>query len=181
MLETFELTVPIDTEETPLLKNDKKNSKPLEPDVEPAVSTTRRHQLLRASVLFMLACFVFLGVKWSRRTKQSAPSGWAESSTPVHVVVFVADDQGGNDVGYQSTDLYDLTPTIDALAADGIKLTNYYSHLSCTPARASLLTGLYTINMGMQHNVVTSNYPYGLPLDLAIMPQYFKVNALRQI
>jgi len=98
-----------------------------------------------------------------------------ESPRYPHVLFFVADDQGWNDIGYQSTDLMGLTPTIDALAADGIKLTAYYTLPVCTPARAALLTGLYPIHTGMQHYVITSNYPYGLPLDLAIMPQYFQV------
>lgn len=169
-----ELAGPTDSEETALLNNDHKKSKPLEPEDELTVSRPRRHNLLRFSVLFMLVCFALLEFLWLN-IRERPSSTWAVPSTPVHVVFIVVDDQGWNDVGYQSTDLYELTPTIDALAADGVKLTNYYSQQTCTPARAALLTGLYTINTGMQHGVVTSNYPYGLPLDLAIMPQYFKV------
>jgi len=169
-----ELAGPTDSEETALLNNDPKKAKPFEPEDEPIVSRPRRHIWLRGFVLIMLVCFALLEVLWLNVRERSS-NGWAIPSTPVHVVFFVVDDQGWNDVGYQSTDLYELTPTIDALAADGVKLTNYYSHQTCTPARAALLTGLYTINTGMQHDVVTSNYPYGLPLDLAIVPQYFKV------
>jgi hypothetical protein len=128
--------------------------------------------VLLASLLFDIATHAGL----RRHDKVASP--WTTPLAPPHVVFFVADDQGWNDVGYQSTDLNGLTPTIDSLAASGIKLTAYYTESTCTPARASLLTGLYTIHTGMQHFVITSNYPFALPIDLAIMPQYFKVRLL---
>ena len=91
-----------------------------------------------------------------------------------HVVLLYADDQGYNDIGYQSTDLFELTPHLDSLAATGIKLTNYYGMDICTPSRAALLTGMLTIHTGMQHSMISGVKPWGLPLDLNIMPQYFK-------
>ena len=41
---------------------------------------------------------------------------WAADGRP-NVIVFVADDMGWNDVGYQSTDLQGMSPHIDDLAA----------------------------------------------------------------
>jgi hypothetical protein len=129
------------------------------------------------SVVFFILIGLFwtihLVMGWAINGDES--TRWTISSTPPHVALFLVDDQGWNDIGYQSTDLFALTPTIDSLAADGIKLTSYYTMHTCTPARASLLTGLYTIHTGMQHAIITINYPYALPLDLAIMPQYFQV------
>lgn len=170
-----------DTEETELLGRVNIKAKPFEPNAEPPPSRPRRRNWSRGVSLFALASLLVVGLVWARARKEVSSSGWAVPSSPVHVVLFVVDDQGWNDVGYQSTDLFDFTPTIDALAADGVKLTNYYSLQTCTPARASLLTGLYTINTGMQHKIVTSNNPYALPLDLAIMPQYFQVEATRRV
>jgi arylsulfatase A-like enzyme len=58
-----------------------------------------------------------------------------------------------------------------ALARDGIILANYYSMHICTPARASLLTGLLPIKTGMQHECIQANSPWGLPVETIILPQ----------
>ena len=41
-----------------------------------------------------------------------------------------------------------LTPTLDALAAEGMEFTNAYSMPQCTPSRATLLTGQYPFRHG---------------------------------
>ena len=45
------------------------------------------------------------------------------SSTKPNVFFFLIDDMGYGDIGYQSTDLSELTPNLDALAAGGVKVT----------------------------------------------------------
>ncbi|CAN0080600.1 unnamed protein product, partial [Heterosigma akashiwo] len=58
-----------------------------------------------------------------------------------NIIIYLIDDQGYADMGYQSTDFKDLTPALDAAAAEGIKLNKYYTEYVCTPARAALMTG----------------------------------------
>ena len=65
-----------------------------------------------------------------------------------HIVYFLIDDWGYNDVGYRSTYLSWTTPTIDRLAAEGVKLENYYTSDLCTPSRGALLTGRYPFRLG---------------------------------
>ena len=36
------------------------------------------------------------------------------------------------------------TPNLDALAADGVRFTNFYTHASCSPTRSMLLSGVDT-------------------------------------
>ena len=62
------------------------------------------------------------------------------SKRPPNVVILFTDDQGTLDANcYGSTDLH--TPSIDALAASGVRFTQAYSHTVCCPARAMLMTG----------------------------------------
>lgn len=95
-----------------------------------------------------------------------------QQSPHPHIILMLVDDQGFNDIGYASTDLTGASPCIDNLAATGIILTNYYSQHLCTPARSSLMTGLYPIHNGMQHEVISPRAPWGLPLSNSLIPEY---------
>lgn len=90
-----------------------------------------------------------------------------------HVILIIADDMGWNDVSYHGSAEIP-TPNIDALAASGIILNKHYTAQQCTPSRASLMTGRYPSNTGLQHYVIHATEPAGLPLEFKIMPQYFK-------
>ena len=64
---------------------------------------------------------------------------------PPHIVFIMADDYGWNDVGYHNPDVH--TPTLDKLAAAGVKLDNYYVQPICTPSRSQLLSGKYQVSI----------------------------------
>ena len=67
-----------------------------------------------------------------------------------NVVIFLTDDQGMLDANcYGSTDLY--TPTMDALAQNGVRFTQAYSHTVCCPARAMLMTGRFPQRGGVNN------------------------------
>lgn len=58
-----------------------------------------------------------------------------------HIVFILVDDQGFRDVGYHGSEI--KTPTLDRLAAQGVKLENYYVQPLCSPSRSQLMTGRY--------------------------------------
>ena len=62
---------------------------------------------------------------------------------PPNIVLIVSDDQGYKDLGcYGSTEV--KTPSLDRLAAGGVRLKSFYvTWPACTPSRGSLLTGRY--------------------------------------
>jgi arylsulfatase A-like enzyme len=65
------------------------------------------------------------------------------SDIPRRKVLFIAADQWRADARALAPGL-DLTPNLDALAADGVTFAAHYSCAApCGPARATLLTGLY--------------------------------------
>src|SRR6516164_9554432 len=60
------------------------------------------------------------------------------SDAKPNILFIVADDLGWKDVGFHGSDI--KTPTLDKLAATGVKLEQFYVQPMCTPTRAALLT-----------------------------------------
>jgi len=56
-----------------------------------------------------------------------------------NILLIVADDAGWRDVGFHDSEI--KTPAIDYLAETGVELNQFYVSPTCSPTRASLLTG----------------------------------------
>ena len=65
----------------------------------------------------------------------------APPSQPPNVLLILADDLGYSDLGCYGGEIE--TPTLDALAAGGLRYTQFYNTARCWPTRAALLTGYY--------------------------------------
>ena len=102
----------------------------------------------------------------------------ASAPPPPNVLLIVADDYGHNDIGYQqnapttsnlnphgfnTTNVPLLTPTLDRLAAEGMKLNNYYVQPVCSPTRGTILTGRYPSHTGIGPDVIRPTHPYAMP------------------
>ncbi|MFZ0251491.1 MAG: arylsulfatase [Acidimicrobiales bacterium] len=76
---------------------------------------------------------------------------WPPLPTPPdnapNVVLIVLDDVGFAQLGCYGSDIE--TPSIDAVAADGVRLTNFHTTALCSPTRACLLTGRNHHRSGM--------------------------------
>jgi arylsulfatase A-like enzyme len=66
-----------------------------------------------------------------------------------NIVLIMSDDMGFSDLGCYGGEIQ--TPTLDRLAAGGLRLTQFYNTARCCPTRAALLTGLYPHQAGIGH------------------------------
>lgn len=77
----------------------------------------------------------------------SAASTVDSSGSRPNIVLIMADDMGFSDIGCYGSEI--ATPHIDALAAGGLRFSQFYNCGRCCPTRASLMTGLYPHQVGM--------------------------------
>lgn len=82
------------------------------------------------------------------------------ATTPTNILLIVSDDQGYNDLGIINPNI--ITPNLDRLAKEGIRLTNFYvSWPACTPSRGSLMTGRYPQRNGIYDMIRNEAPDYG--------------------
>ncbi|MEM9345362.1 MAG: sulfatase [Planctomycetota bacterium] len=87
------------------------------------------------------------------------------SADKPNVVIFFTDDQGYGDLScFGNPTIH--TPHLDQMAAEGMKLTQFYvASPVCSPSRAALLTGSYPKRIGMHKHVIFPQYDYGMHTD----------------
>eukprot|EP00939_MAST-03C_sp_MAST-3C-sp1_P001564 g1564.t1 len=98
-----------------------------------------------------------------------------------HILFVMSDDVGWADVSFTedivastSSPLRNIpTPRIDALANEGIVLTQYYTHSTCTPSRASFMTGRYAGNTGLNCAMLPGSVA-GLEPDMMTLPRFLR-------
>jgi hypothetical protein len=66
-----------------------------------------------------------------------------------NIILIMADDLGYSDIGCYGGEI--KTPNLDALAAGGMRFTQFYNCAKCSPTRATLLTGQYDQAVGVQN------------------------------
>ena len=79
----------------------------------------------------------------------AADVAFASEGKRPNVVIIFTDDQGYGDLGCQGSPGL-KTPTLDALAASGVRLTNFHvAQPVCSASRAALMTGCYPNRIGI--------------------------------
>lgn len=106
---------------------------------------------------FTLSIFLFL-----LTAIQAGAAGAEKKSAPAaapkrpNIVLVMSDDQGWGDVAYNGHPQL-KTPNLDAAAASGLRFDHFYAAApSCSPTRASVLTGRHPNRMGV--------FSWGMPI-----------------
>lgn len=81
-----------------------------------------------------------------------------------NIVLILADDLGFSDLGSYGSEID--TPNLDAIAAQGLRFTNFHTAASCAPTRAMLLTGVNS------HAAGVANIAEAIPDYQALSPAY---------
>jgi arylsulfatase len=71
----------------------------------------------------------------------------ADAPRRPNIVIILGDDMGFADMGSFGGEI--RTPNLDALAREGVRFTNFYTHASCSPTRSMLLSGVDTHRNGL--------------------------------
>ena len=66
----------------------------------------------------------------------------ADAPRRPNIVIILGDDLGYSDMGAFGSEI--KTPNLDALAANGTRFTDFYTHASCSPTRSMILSGVDT-------------------------------------
>lgn len=80
----------------------------------------------------------------------AAGGAFAEAKKP-NILLIVADDMGYTDMGSYGGEI--KTPNLDALAARGLRATNYYVGPTCSPTRSMMFSGVdnHVAGLGNMH------------------------------
>ena len=99
------------------------------------------------------------------------------AARPPNFIIIYADDLGYADIGPFSTksgDARPRTPNLDRMAAEGIRLTNFYvAQAVCSASRAALLTGAYSNRVGIQ-GALNHTAAYGINPDEMTLAEVLK-------
>ena len=92
-----------------------------------------------------------------------------------NVVIMLGDNVGYGDIGaYGAGEIRGMpTPRIDQLAAEGLRLTQYLVEPACTPSRAALQTGRYSLRSGLS-SVIIGGTPNTLQAGEMTLGELFK-------
>ncbi len=93
--------------------------------------------MLRAA--FLIATLTI----WSAAARADQPN----------VLLIITDDQGYGDVGFHGNEMIQ-TPSIDALARQSLRLTNFHVEPTCAETRAALMSGKFPFRVGVWHTIL---------------------------
>ena len=92
-----------------------------------------------------------------------AQSAAAADEQRPNILLIIADDMGYADLGVFGSDI--RTPSIDRLAAEGIRFTHFHTAPQCAPTRAMLYSGNnnHVAGMGRQYIVPLLSFEMEIP------------------
>ncbi|MEM9533912.1 MAG: sulfatase-like hydrolase/transferase, partial [Pseudomonadota bacterium] len=134
--------------------------------------TGRSRWLPALAVVYLAGCGSVADAPPERQTPTPPP--------PPNFLILVADDLGVDSLAaYGENPRNASTPSLDRLMADGMRFTQFWAQPTCSPTRASTLTGRYAFRTGVSEplwaqedllGVPSPEPPAGSPMELDYSP-----------
>jgi len=96
----------------------------------------------------------------------------ADERTKPNLIYILVDDWGHYDNGHTNANLTLTTPTLNALAGEGIILDRHYTYQFCSPTRSSFLSGRLPLHVNTENN--PSSEPGGVDLRMETISERLK-------
>ncbi|CAJ1370526.1 unnamed protein product [Effrenium voratum] len=101
--------------------------------------------------------------------------GLAIRPSQPHIVFHIIDDWGFHDIGFRSEQMH--TPTLNMFHREGVTLEQYYVLPTCSPSRATFLTGRLPLHTGLNSKLTMA--PTALPLGETTLPSLLQGEGYR--
>ena len=105
-------------------------------------------------------------------------SASVQSAEKPNVVLMLSDNLGFGDIGAYGSggDMRGMpTPNLDQLASEGLMMTQFFVEPGCTPSRAGLMTGRYSVRSGL-NSIIVAGTPLTLKDEEFTIAELFKKN-----
>ena len=102
----------------------------------------------------------------------------AQAQQKPNVVLMLSDNLGYGDLGAYGSggDMRGMpTPNLDQFASEGLMLTQFFVEPGCTPSRAGLMTGRYSVRSGL-NSIIVAGTPLTLKDEEFTIAELFKKN-----
>uniref|UniRef100_A0A8D0BYJ5 Arylsulfatase G n=1 Tax=Salvator merianae TaxID=96440 RepID=A0A8D0BYJ5_SALMN len=127
---------------------------------------------LLLNILLLVLLTYLIGLSFCQHPGLSSNGDKTPYKKP-NFIVILADDVGWGDLGV-NWGLRRDTPNLDKMAMEGMRFVDFHSAAStCSPSRASLLTGRLGLRNGVTHNFAVTSMG-GLPLNETTLADVLK-------
>jgi len=131
-----------------------------------ATWATATYSNLLGRLLHSLATLILTATTLSLSISPCFSGEQPDHSRVPNIILILADDLGFSDIGCYGGEI--ATPQLDALAAGGLRFTQFYNTARCWPTRSCLMTGYYAQQIHMDP-------PAGrLPPWTRLLPHYLR-------
>lgn len=99
----------------------------------------------------------------------------AEEPKKPNIILIVTDDQGNGDFSFNGNPAI-ATPNMAQLAEESIRFTNFHVDPTCSPTRAALMTGKYSMRAAVWHTIMGRSL---MPTDQVTIPELLREQGYR--